>query len=387
MTVPASSPSGAMRQRWRKNLLAVAALAAITALGGCDDKSKVEKEADQKAQALWDKLLTHCGNSYFYVESVFDSSGGLAIVQAHRHEVAEFQKVTFNLVSSKITEAESMNGLEFRGRLTMASAVYRQRDDKQWGKWLNGPASDTGNRNTDDFMATVLRDSLGDMFDMGGSGAMALALIKAKGNWYVARRMVDDDSALGPSSGKFYQLDAVLAQPVSRYDCDKADIVVPPPTPEQLAAQKAKDDAIAAQKAQAEKLRQQRADAYAAEAELIRDKDKGIAFITITPAELDMIRKASDFRNPMFYQNQQHLMELAKRFPNKKNITDDQYLAVGTTFAPVSGDSVRTPYEFRSEVGTKSLKAVAITSGPHKGEIVVIDARNFASNMLYVRGQ
>ncbi len=188
-------------------------------------------EGESVAHRLWDKLLTHCGSSYFYSGSVFDGSGMLSDVQIGHQAVIEYQGVRFRTVPIRVTDAERANGLTYRARISMIAHLYRE-----GGKpWRDGP--DMRPRNTDDIIAQAIGQANSDMFDMGGSGAMALELVKFKGIWAVTRSSTTSSSALGFGS-KFFDVEKVIAARVARYSCEKGAVLPPPPTAAELAAQK-----------------------------------------------------------------------------------------------------------------------------------------------------
>jgi hypothetical protein len=94
-------------------------------------------------------------------------------------------------VPIRVTDAERANGLSYRARISMIAHLYREGGEP----WRDGP--DMRPRNTDDILAQAIRQANSDMFDMGGSGAMALELVKFKGTWAVTRSSTTSSSALG----------------------------------------------------------------------------------------------------------------------------------------------------------------------------------------------
>src|SRR5579871_4341930 len=80
----------------------LAALAIIVAspLAGAAPAS----EGEAIASRIWTKLLTRCGDSYFYAGSMFDGQGMLADVQVGHTNVIEFKGVTFHIVPIRVTD-------------------------------------------------------------------------------------------------------------------------------------------------------------------------------------------------------------------------------------------------------------------------------------------
>lgn len=169
---------------------------------------------------LWDKLLTHCGDSYFYAGSVFDGSGMLSNVQAGHQATLEFRGVKFHTVPIRVTDAERANGLNYRARVTMIAHLYREQGEQ----WQDGP--DMQPRNTDDIMGQVLSQANGDMFDMGGGGAIALELVKFKGTWAVTRSSTTLSGSLGYNDN-YYDVDKLVAAKVARYNCASGAVDAP----------------------------------------------------------------------------------------------------------------------------------------------------------------
>lgn len=193
-------------------------------------KSTGSSETASVTQRLWSALLTRCGDTYFYAGSVFDGSGMLSNVEVGHQKVMEFRGVRFHSVPIRVTDAERANGLTYRARISMIAHLYREGDDQ----WQDGP--DLRPRNVDDIFGQVLSQANGNFFDMGGGGAMALELLKFKGEWVVTRSSTDFSGSLG-SNDNYYDVDKLVALRVARYSCQQAAVIPPPPTAAELAAQ------------------------------------------------------------------------------------------------------------------------------------------------------
>lgn len=183
------------------------------------------------ASRLWAALLTHCGDTYFYSGSVFDSSGMLSDVQRGHSSVMEYRGVRFTLVPIRVTDAERANGLTARVRIAMIAHLYREGG----GQWRDGP--DLRPRNVDDMVGQALSQANADMFDMGGSGSIAIELVKFKGQWAAVR---SSTTMSGPNGfrANYYDVEKLIAVPRARYSCAAGQIAAPPPTPAEVGQQR-----------------------------------------------------------------------------------------------------------------------------------------------------
>jgi len=128
---------------------AVAALLMLVAIFGCRwsgnsnptteptaAKPQVSRPGeDAEAKNQLQEFLTRqhasvCGDSY-YIEKVGDMSG-----------VGIFQYRNASIVITRVepvSEADRLNGIEWRGLLTLAYPAYRRFVDGQWTQWQNNP--------------------------------------------------------------------------------------------------------------------------------------------------------------------------------------------------------------------------------------------------------
>lgn len=77
-------------------------------------------------------------------------------------------------------------------------------------------------RDIHDIFGQVLSQATGNFFDMGGGGAMALELLKFKGEWVVTRSSTDFSGSQG---GKYFDVDKLTAARVARYSCQQQAVV------------------------------------------------------------------------------------------------------------------------------------------------------------------
>ena len=171
-------------------------------------------------QKIFDKLLTRCGDQWFYAGSPFDGAGMLSNVQASHQGVVTYKGVQFHTVPITVSPAEHENGIDSRTRISMIAKLYRE-GDKPWG---DGPGR--RDRNMDDILGDVLRDAGGDMFDMGSGGSMAMELINFKGNWFIRRSGVDSTSIFS-TGDKLFEVAQLLAAPMPRYSCSAGRVLRP----------------------------------------------------------------------------------------------------------------------------------------------------------------
>lgn len=219
-----------MGQRGRR---IVAAVAIALALGAWTPEPKDQQEAEGVSDQLWDRLLSHCGESYFYAGSAFDKDGAKEFWHLYKpvHDLVEFIDVQFAIVPIPVTSAEHLNGSGTRARITMLSGTFRLRNQGKWGEWIDGP--ETPERSAGDMDKRIKRNDENDStFGMGTGGAMALEIRKEKGEWLVARQSAST-SGYGLMLGEphFVKLSQFLADTAPKYDCKKAAIVAPPRTP------------------------------------------------------------------------------------------------------------------------------------------------------------
>ncbi len=180
----------------------------------------------------------------------------------------EFKTVTFHIVPIRVTDAERANGTSERARITMVAHLYRSDN----GPWQDGP--DLQPRDTNDIMGRVLAQADGDMFGMGGGGAIALEIVKFKGRWAVTRSSTTLSGPVSFGSG-YYYVDDLLKARAWRYSCAAGKALPPPPTADELAAAKKETDRKASEQAEAAKARAEQA-AQARQEEAARKEEEAV---------------------------------------------------------------------------------------------------------------
>ena len=324
-------------------------------LVACSDSSN--DEATGEANKIWAKLLTQCDDSHFYAGSVFDAGGMLASLGAGRvRSLLEYKKVAFNVVPIPITDAEKLNGFENHVRITMVSDVYRE----QGGAWRDGPNRQA--RNANDILTSVIQQAGNDAGQMGTGGAMAFDLMKVKGEWAVARSSTTMSGPLSLGTS-YYVVPKILDARMAKYDCEKAAVISPPPTPEEIALGASQKTSAAAKANQQVTTGAARAAAWNAEKALIRDPQKGIAFAKVADNELAKLQLSYDQNGFTTSKTDEITKALVARFPLTP--ADDQWLVPGTTFGTVLRDqkTASSIYEFRNEHGTKVFTIIIVKIG------------------------
>ena len=238
--------------------------------------AKEASDVDATAKQIWNALLTKCGDSHYYAGSLFNSQGDLrGLVPATKPHQTEYKSARFAIVPIKLTEAQKLNGVEYIGRISMVSSVYRTKINDKWSAWVDGPAG-RNVQEKEDIWNHVMQDFMGDGLGMGTGGAMALKIAKIKGQWVVARQGAQGQMVMGD---KFFAL-AQIAPHTLRYDCKTG----------------ASNQPGSQAPAEGERLQTTNGHATLQNAMApVRDPKKGIGFIRITPDELALFKTFSGF--------------------------------------------------------------------------------------------
>jgi hypothetical protein len=346
----------------RQARAAIAALATICgALTAPSAPAAPVAEGGAAAQQLWARLLTHCGESWFYAGSVFDRSGMLSDVGAGAHpSVLEFRGVRFNTVPIRVSEAERLNGISVRDRVTMIANVYRE----DGGVWQDGPALRP--RNTTDVLSLALQSVVSDAGEMGEGGSMAFEVIQFKGKWLASRSGSDMSGPLLSSQG-FFSFDQLQVGAAPKFSCAQMSAKV-----------QSTLDAAASAEAQAKH------DAALESAwnapEPTRDPRRGIPYLLLAPDDAATLHAyASRAVIPKLNHDQVAIgisasNALADRFPIIPS--GDVWLPIGTTF---EAEDIE---HFGPTIGgsNRSLMVVKLTFGPHAGREALIDAASYGAS-------
>jgi hypothetical protein len=134
----------------------------------------VTSDAKTAAAEFWGKRITKCGDSAYTVMK--DQGGGtLAIL--------EFKNVSFTIIrsNSPISEADKLNGIEFKGTTLLVAKATRAfktpmgfGQKQQWMEWANG-AQDQGQ----DIYASIVKKKGRWVIEPGNYFATPTATFKA----------------------------------------------------------------------------------------------------------------------------------------------------------------------------------------------------------------
>ena len=111
-----------------------------------------KKEAEEHARILWSKILTRCGDSYYYTGSGLDNltmtGQPFPFSSGPDANITEFRDVTFDVhPSGAVSTADEMNaagnGMEEAETTSLLSMVYRVGNTTSgtWSNFLEGPLS------------------------------------------------------------------------------------------------------------------------------------------------------------------------------------------------------------------------------------------------------
>jgi hypothetical protein len=213
-------------------------------LGMMTSASSAPAPAAYPTEKIWNALLTHCGDSWFYAGSALDGKGD-SYAYDRKPTLIEFRGVQFlPIVAIRVTDAERLNGLGAHARVTMFAHVYRKKGED----WRDGP--DLVYRDTGDIMARANQDVEGDDGQMGSGGVIALDLQLVEGRWLVRRNSVRMQGDFGYD--RVFDVARLSEARIGRYNCPTGAITPPPPTAEEAeaaATAKAKSDRVAAVRA------------------------------------------------------------------------------------------------------------------------------------------
>jgi hypothetical protein len=112
-------------------------------------------EADAQAKQYWDKNVKQCGSRYFQLDfSLYGTSG------VYR----EYKGFSYAVWPSGLTEADKLNGYEWKGFTSLHSNSYRTLFGRRWSEWKDGSPEPSG-------VAMFV-------------GSLAVPLDKKNGRWY-----------------------------------------------------------------------------------------------------------------------------------------------------------------------------------------------------------
>lgn len=265
--------------------------------------------------------------------------------------VVEFRRVRFNTVPMRVTEAERLNGVSARARVSMLAHAYRV----DGGAWDDGP--DLQPRNTMDVMSLALRNVIADAGQMGDGGAMVFDVVQFKGKWLASRSGSDLSGPLLSSRG-YYSFDQLHGEAAPRFSCPQLSQKV--------------QSTLAAEAAEAAKQKRHAAEEQAwLAAGPTHDPQRGIPYLLLSDADLNILERVS---RGDFHADQNAIVDRYPIVPGPS-----QWLAVGTTFERYAGVDRFDPNRGNPR---KTLMVVTLTSGPHAGAKALIETANYGPSDL-----
>jgi hypothetical protein len=319
---------------------------------------------DAAAQEVWNRVLTHCGESYWYVGSVFDQSGMLGSLAASNDPPPyEFRGARFNTVPIPVSDADKLNGVGYRGRITMLAHVFRKFGES----WQDGPNLPV--RNMNDTMSEAFQEVSGDSGEMGIGGVFAFDLVDFNGKWLVER---SSTISSGPVSfgARYYEIDRLQGSGTPKEKCDRLGTHIQ----SDLASARARIDAQTRVAADAKTKAALEHKAREEKWKLIRDPVKGVPFLEVTPDEFSEIKRLyaeRDIAVPGLSDARERAWQnLDAKFP--RHPTDADWLPPGTSF-DIPCDASTPNY---CGIYMWNLFVIVSLTGERSGHYAVIDIRN-----------
>ena len=123
-------------QRITYTFVILSLLTFLVAFSSCPPtKSALQVEAERKAQQYFDRTVARCDDGYYvkvnWTEFV---RGGLLQEQ----DLFQIKNPDTIIKETPLTEADRLNGVEWRGSLTIITTAHRKLEGKQWGEWRDG---------------------------------------------------------------------------------------------------------------------------------------------------------------------------------------------------------------------------------------------------------
>jgi hypothetical protein len=135
--VPATSKS---RRTQMKEMFVVAACLLLVSCGAGDqaggkgnsepDRQALDSEAELQAKRFWDKTMMQCGNRSFIGNADKEEPTG-------SRYLVEYKGLSFKLTNYPLTDADKLNGYEWKGRMTRKAKAWHTWPDmmRQWASW------------------------------------------------------------------------------------------------------------------------------------------------------------------------------------------------------------------------------------------------------------
>jgi hypothetical protein len=151
----------------------------------------LDAEAERFARDLWDKLLTKCGDSYYFYSAVVLHG------DSRQFTLSQYKNVSFATRPQTVSEADRMNGIQWQGLAIMIAGLHRNQrvglrpipqslqdnqaawktfDREPWGRWDDWLGNGKG-----DASALPVNDR-GDT-ELGSGSSNRVWMTKRDGKW------------------------------------------------------------------------------------------------------------------------------------------------------------------------------------------------------------
>lgn len=114
-----------------------------------------DKEAHEQALKYVEAQLTKCGDSYYGIRKI-----------ARDGNLYQFKNPKVTVTSEQLTQADKLNGIEWKGSLYFSAEAWRNYYDGQWSEWRQN--------------------------FMGVTAGLSGSLVKKNGEWQVAKGLKPD---------------------------------------------------------------------------------------------------------------------------------------------------------------------------------------------------
>lgn len=138
--------------------------------------SAISKEARKKAQEWWDASVVKCGDD-LYTKVARDGINMGRAFENKDQPLIQFKPVTVQIIEDPITDADKLNGIEWKGYaaipLKLTFRYYDERE-KKWSSWREGSVIYAPNQ---------LRDAFNTLAGKKVDYPLSIELRKEKGQW------------------------------------------------------------------------------------------------------------------------------------------------------------------------------------------------------------
>jgi hypothetical protein len=172
-------------------LVIVAILVHLLLLSACPSlmEPAIKREARAKAQEWWDASVSRCGGDYYTKIMRDDIVMAGRVFEIEDKPPIQFKPVTYELLEEPITEADRLNGVEWKGYATFPTKLtfrYYDSRNKKWSSWREG---------TIIYQPNELRELRNKIIGRELDAPLIQELRKEKGKWNYERGDSEKDTA------------------------------------------------------------------------------------------------------------------------------------------------------------------------------------------------